>query len=129
MSDNKNYILEVRVEHRDGRAKYARSGYWGYTNNLEDAGRFTKKEAEDYVIGQESKYEAKPFTSPPTVTISRESAKIARSKIQETLGQSERFYALMPDSKMTRGEFNRIMEKEIAAVDELTKAMEASNEQ
>lgn len=65
---------------------------------------------------------------PPTVTISRESAKIARSKIQETLGQSERFYAGMPDSKMTRGEFNQIMAKEIAAVDELTKAMEVKGE-
>ena len=72
---------------------------------------------------------AKPMAEvSPTVTISRESAKIARSKIQETLGQSERFYAGMPDSKMTRGEFNRIMEKEIAAVDELTKAMEVKGE-
>ena len=69
---------------------------------------------------------AKP--EPDTVTISRECAKIARIKIQETLGQSERFYAGMPDSKMTRGEFNRIMEKEIAAVDELTKALEVQGE-
>jgi len=29
---------------------------------------------------------------------------------------------------MTRGEFNRIMEKEIAAVDELTKALEVRGE-
>ena len=70
-----------------------------------------------------------PFKAKPdTVTVSRECAKIARSKIQETLGQSERFYAGMPDSKMTRGEFNRIMEKEIAAVDELTKALEVQGE-
>lgn len=74
MSDKKNYILEVRVKHRGGRAKYARSGHCGYTNNLEDAGRFTKEEADHYVIGQESKYEAKPFAKPDTVTISRECA-------------------------------------------------------
>jgi len=112
MSDNKNYILEVRVEHRDGRAKYARSGHCGYTNNLEDAGRFTKKEAEDYVIGQESKYEAKPFTSPPTVTISRECA----DYLKDTLNWVE---------ESGIGDWGSLDAKRLS---ELTKAMEVKGE-